>query len=61
MVTNDILEAFRPTIINTECLIPHELNFGKEMLDIINDPWKNYANNESTNNEKNRWYGLIQA
>ena len=26
MVTNDILEAFRPTIIHSECSIPHEIN-----------------------------------
>ena len=41
MVTYDILEAFRPTIKNSERLLPKEFSFNKETLDIITDSWKN--------------------
>ena len=42
MVTYDILEAFRPTIKNSERRLPKETNFNKETLDTITDSWKNY-------------------
>ena len=53
MVTYDILEAFRPSMINSDCLIPKEINFGKEMLQIITDSWKNIAIIKNTNIDKN--------
>ena len=53
MVTHDILEAFRPTFTNSDCLMPKQINFGKEILDIINNSWKNYAINKNANTDKN--------
>ena len=54
MVTYDILEAFRPSMINSDCLIPKEINFGKEMLQIMTDSWKNIAIIKNTNIDKNK-------
>ena len=55
MVTYDILEAFRPNIKNSERLLPTEINFNKESLDIITDSWKNNEvrkDNMKTNEKK---------
>ena len=41
MVTFDILETFRPSIKNSERLLPKEIHFKKETLDIIFNSWKN--------------------
>ena len=52
MVTNDILEAFRPCVNNSECILPEEYNFDTELLNIINDSWKNCSKNKDTVDKK---------